>query len=264
MTWFPFKTDFSKNQVFRFYTACRIMAKGNCKSFCRCSVRGKGIGQNVVNLSKLQGTRPAFTSVNKQIITEKFKMSLKSIIFLLTLVDDLCTMNWNTHGEGPQVLKLLMSNWHSQKTITFTFFPGAILEEFLIPSPCYLWIREKTKIALCFSRKLNKQTKILYISANLLTRTSKGLILHKGKHNIFIDNPWSSDLGRILNGPLGIIQKLIQRQTVIFHIPSSWKKSSLDIYIQTSWNSVSRFWFLFCLQDAILKYFELCYLKELN
>lgn len=34
---------------------------------------GKDVGQGVVNVFKLQGARPAFTSVNKQIRTKKFK-----------------------------------------------------------------------------------------------------------------------------------------------------------------------------------------------
>ena len=119
-----FLNGFFKNEILRLCTTSRIIAKGNCKSFCRCSIRGKTLGK-MLSTSKLQGTRPAFTAANKQIITEKLKMSLKSIILLLTPVDYLCTMNWNTHGGGHQVLKLLMSitGTHRRLFVTFTFFP---------------------------------------------------------------------------------------------------------------------------------------------
>lgn len=41
--------------------------------------QGKDTGQDVVSVSKLQRTRPTLISANKQIITEKFKVSLKSL-----------------------------------------------------------------------------------------------------------------------------------------------------------------------------------------
>lgn len=101
--------------------------------------QGKDVGQDVVSLSKLQVTSPAFTSANKQIITEKFKVSLKSIICLLNPVDYLCTINQNRHGEEHQVLKLLMSitGTHGRLRLTFMCFPLAILKEFVIPLPCH-------------------------------------------------------------------------------------------------------------------------------
>lgn len=59
----------------------------------------KDFGEDIVNLSRLHGTRPTLTLANKQVITHKFMVSLKSVTFLLNPVDCFCNVNWNIHGE---------------------------------------------------------------------------------------------------------------------------------------------------------------------
>jgi hypothetical protein len=121
-------------------------------------------GQDAVSLLNCR-KRPALTSANKQIISEEFKVSLKSITFLLTPADYFCAVNWNTHGEEHRALKLLMSTTgiHRRLSVTSTFFPLAILSEIVMQPQWHLGMGERTKL-LC---RLNKATPIKKIPTKL-------------------------------------------------------------------------------------------------
>ena len=66
-------------------------------------------GEDIVNLSKPQGTRPTFTLGNKQVITRKFMVSLKSIIFLLNPMDCFFNVNWSVYNCHSQILSYIPS-----------------------------------------------------------------------------------------------------------------------------------------------------------